>query len=128
MKKDLTARFETWAPLLAGPITGLLKTLPRRSTRAAALPLLAGAAGAGVLAGVAIGVLFAPHAGSATRAQLASQVSSLRHSLTSKLGERAPDGAFSSAEPEEGAREATQRTRAASENGSMRRAPKAGRA
>jgi hypothetical protein len=102
----INQQLKSLLPQLAGPISTLLASMPKQRGRSGLLPSAIGVAGAGVLVGVAIGLLLAPQTGRDMRRQLVSAASSFRDEVTASLekiaasekGER-PDAARVS-EPE----------------------------
>lgn len=125
---DLNRQLKAVLPHLAGPISSLLASMPRKSSRNALIPSIVGVASAGVLVGVAIGLLVAPQNGKEMRRQLGSAASSFRHEVIASL-----DKIASSTSSTDGANEGAETTAAKpatreTENGGSRRSSKTARA
>ena len=71
---DVNRQLKAILPQRAMPIAALLKGMPRRRAGSAIIPSMLGIAGAGVLVGVAIGLLVAPQNGKELRQQLTASV------------------------------------------------------
>lgn len=114
---DLNRQIKAILPHLAGPAAKLLASMPRRQSRSLLMPSIVGIAGAGVLAGVAIGLLIAPQNGKEMRKQLSSAASSFRSEVVSSLNRIASAETESSAETDEPTTQGSQATsRAAGSN------------
>jgi gas vesicle protein len=129
----INSQLKALLPHLAGPISTLLASAPKKSARGNILvPSIVGVASAGVLVGVAIGLLVAPQNGKEMRRQLSSAVSSFRDEVVASL-ERISSGAEDATVIESEDAQKPQRTTATAngrdgDNGGTRRQAKPARA